>query len=232
MLRGINHQLIFEDDEDMQRFIETLKRYKKECGYSLYAFCLMGNHIHILLKEGPEPIAAVLKRIAGSYVYWYNWKYSRSGHLFQDRFKSEPVEDDTYFLTVLRYIHQNPVKARICPNAQNYPFSSMQEYLHKSEITDTDFAFSIISKEEFISYHNEINDDCCLELEPFSKMTDNDAKIIIYTTTKCKTPADFQLLDKPTRNKYIGKLYAQGLSVRQICRLTGLSKKIVENNIT
>ena len=117
MLRGINRQLIFEDDEDMQRFIETLKRYKDECGYSLYAFCLMGNHIHLLLKEGEEPISTILKRIAGSYVYWYNWKYGRSGHLFQDRFKSEPVEDDAYFLTVLRYIHQNPVKARICKKA-------------------------------------------------------------------------------------------------------------------
>ena len=102
MLRGINHQLIFEEDEDMQRFIDTLKRYKDECGYSLYAYCLMGNHIHILLKEENEEISSILKRIAGSYVYWYNWKYGRSGHLFQDRFKSEPVEDDAYFLTVLR----------------------------------------------------------------------------------------------------------------------------------
>ena len=231
MLRGINRQLIFEDDEDMQRFIETLKRYKDECGYSLYAFCLMGNHIHLLLKEGEEPISTILKRIAGSYVYWYNWKYGRSGHLFQDRFKSEPVEDDAYFLTVLRYIHQNPVKARICKKAENYPFSSMNEYLNKAEIVDTEFAFSVITKEEFILYHTEINDDCCLELEPLSIMNDADAKAIIYNITKCKNPTDFQHIDKSTRNKFISELHTQGLSIRQICRLTGLSKKIVENNI-
>lgn len=108
MLRGINRQLIFEDEEDKNRFIETLLKYKEQCGYLIYAYCLMGNHIHILLKEGKEELTLVLKRIAGSYVYWYNWKYHRSGHLFQDRFKSEPVEDDAYFLTVIRYIHQNP----------------------------------------------------------------------------------------------------------------------------
>jgi len=113
MLRGINQQQIFEDEEDSLRFLETLLKYKEQCGYEIYAYCLMGNHIHILLKEGKENLTLVLKRIAGSYVYWYNWKYRRSGHLFQDRFKSEPVEDDEYFLTVIRYIHQNPIKAGI-----------------------------------------------------------------------------------------------------------------------
>ncbi len=106
MLRGINRQQIFEDKEDMQRFIETLLRYREQCEYVVYAYCLMGNHVHILLKEGKEDLTLILKRIAGSYVYWYNWKYRRIGHLFQDRFKSEPVDDDGYFLTVLRYIHQ------------------------------------------------------------------------------------------------------------------------------
>lgn len=91
ILRGINQQQIFEDEEDSYRFLETLSKYKEQCGYEIYAYCLMGNHIHILLKEGKENLTLVLKRIAGSYVYWYNWKYRRSGHLFQDRFKSEPV---------------------------------------------------------------------------------------------------------------------------------------------
>ena len=113
MLRGINQQQIFEDEEDNLRFLETLFKYKQQCGYEIYAYCLMGNHVHILLKEGKEDLTLVLKRIAGSYVYWYNWKYHRSGHLFQDRFKSEPVENDIYFLTVIRYIHQNPVKAGV-----------------------------------------------------------------------------------------------------------------------
>ena len=109
----------------------------------------MGNHIHLLIQEGKEPIEQVMKRIATRFVYWYNIKYQRAGHLFQDRFKSEPVETDEYFLTVLRYIHQNPVKAGICKAAEQYPFSSMGEYLRIPFLVDIDFAFSIISKEQW-----------------------------------------------------------------------------------
>ena len=76
----------------------------------------MGNHIHLLIQEGREPIEQVMKRIAARFVYWYNIKYRRAGHLFQDRYKSEPVENDAYFLTVIRYIHQNPIKAKLVDN--------------------------------------------------------------------------------------------------------------------
>jgi len=231
MLRGINRQQIFEDEEDRDRFLETLENYKELCGYTIYAYCLMGNHIHILLKEGKEDLTLIFKRIAGSYVYWYNWKYHRCGHLFQDRFKSEPVEDDSYFLTVLRYIHQNPVKAGICKNPEEYLYSSMRAYLSFSVLVDTSFALSIIPKDQFIAYHNEENEDKCLELEEHFRLTDNEAKKLIAKITKCKSVAEFQLLDIAQRNAYIHKLHKHGLSIRQISRLTGISKKIIELNI-
>lgn len=231
MLRGINRQQIFEDEEDRERFLETLDNYKDLCGYTIYAYCLMGNHVHLLIKEGKEDLTLVLKRIAGSYVYWYNWKYHRCGHLFQDRYKSEPVEDDGYFLTVLRYIHQNPVKARICKKAEDYEYSSIREYLSFPVLVDTDFALSIITKEQFVSYHEEENDDCCLEMDNQFRLTDEEAKALIKKISKCKTVSEFQLLDRDTRNACIHKLHDKGLSIRQISRLTGLSKKIVENNI-
>lgn len=73
----------------------------------------MGNHIHLLMEFCDEDIGQVFKRIGAKYVYWYNIKYGRKGHLFQDRYKSEPVDDDAYFLTVMRYIHQNPIKGNV-----------------------------------------------------------------------------------------------------------------------
>jgi len=96
MLRGINQQVIFEDEEDSKKFIETLKTYKAISGYKLFAYCLMNNHLHLLLKIEKDSLDLIIKRISSSYVYWYNWKYYRRGHLFQDRFKSEPVEDNDY----------------------------------------------------------------------------------------------------------------------------------------
>ena len=232
MLRGINQQQIFEDEEDSLRFLETIAKYKEQCGYEIYAYCLMGNHIHILLKEGKENLTVVLKRIAGSFVYWYNWKYRRCGHLFQDRFKSEPVEDDEYFLTVIRYIHQNPIKAGICKNIDGYKFSSYNEYINKQNLVDIDFCLSIIDKEEFIEFNNEFNDDVCLDISDNDfRLTDDEALKIIWKICKCKSVSDFQKLDKVKRNYYIEEFYQQGLSIRQISRLTGLSRKVVENNI-
>lgn len=232
MLRGINQQQIFEDEEDGFRFLETLSKYKEQCGYEIYAYCLMGNHVHILLKEGKENLTLVLKRIAGSYVYWYNWKYRRCGHLFQDRFKSESVEDDAYFLTVIRYIHQNPIKAGICKNIDGYKFSSYNEYINKPNLVNVDFCLGIIDKEKFIEFNNEFNDDICLDIRDNDfRSTDDEALKIIWKICKCKSVSDFQKLDKIKRNYYIEKLYKHGLSIRQISRLTGLSRKIVENNI-
>ena len=232
MLRGINQQQIFEDEEDSLRFLETLSKYKEQCEYEIYAYCLMGNHIHILLKEGKENLALILKRIAGSYAYWYNWKYRRCGHVFQDRFKSEPVECDEYFLTVLRYIHQNPVKAGLSKKVDGYKYSSYNEYVSKANLVDTDFCFEIIGREQFIEFNEQFNDDICLDMvENDRRLNDEEAIKIIWKICKCKSVSDFQKLDKVKRNYCIKELHQQGLSIRQISRLTGVSRKIVENNI-
>ncbi len=98
MIRGINKQLILEDNEDNQKLLEVLKECKVLSEYKIYAYCFMGNHIHLLLKVEKENLEQIFKRIGARYVYYYNWKYKRSGHLFQDRFKSEPIDDDSYLL--------------------------------------------------------------------------------------------------------------------------------------
>ena len=230
MLRGTNQQVIFEDEEDYLKFIETLQNYKAVSEYKVFAYCLMSNHIHILIKVGKEDLDLIMKRIACSYVYWYNWKYYRRGHLFQDRFKSEPVEDNSYFLTVLRYIHQNPVKAGIVKNVDQYKYSSYNDYIANSNcIIDTEFALSMIGKEHFEEFNNETNNDVCLEIEEGKfRLSDIDAKKLIRKISKCNTTTEFQELKAEKRDKYIGRLLERGLSIRQISRLTGTSKGIVE----
>ena len=222
MLRGINRENIFYDDEDYEKFIDTLKRYKDVSDYKIYAYCLMTNHIHILLKVGKEDIDLVLKRIAGSFVYWYNWKYHRVGHLFQDRFKSEPIDDDIYFLTVLRYIHQNPVKAYMVKDIDDYLYSSIHEYINEnSYLTNTEFALSLMDIQTFIQFNRETNDDECLEDNDAIRLNDIEAKKIIFNISKCKSIEQFQELPQDKKDKYIEKLKKSGLSIRQICRLTG-----------
>ena len=229
MMRGINQQIIFEDEEDNEKFISTLKTYEAVSGYKLFAYCLMHNHIHLLIKVENEELELIFKRICGSYAYWYNWKYRRIGHLFQDRFKSEEVEDEKYLLTVLRYIHRNPINAGVCDKIDEWKFSSYNEIISEnSQLIDTNYIYSIIAKEQFIEFNKMKNDDECLECdEKDLRLSDLEAKEIIESISKCKNATEFQYLDNEKRDKFIKEFKNNGLSIRQISRLTGISFAIV-----
>ena len=230
MLRGINQQQIFEDSEDFEKFLQILKDCKAVSEYKLFAYCLMGNHIHLLVQEGKEPIEQVMKRLATRFVYWYNIKYQRVGHLFQDRFKSEPVEDDDYFLTVIRYIHQNPIKAGLCKNLSDYGYSSYNDFFKDSNLIDKNFVLDIIPINLFEQFNLQNANDECLEIEsePIVRVTDEQAQKIIYKYSKCKSIAEFQKISNTLKQKHIKKFYQNGLSIRQIARLCGETKGIVE----
>ena len=230
IIRGINRQSLFEENEDRVRFIQTILKYREVCEYQLYAYCLMGNHLHMLLREGREPIETIMRRIGGSYVLWYNKKYDRVGYLFQDRFRSEPIEDDTYFLTVLRYIFQNPVKAGLVTKVQNYLWTNYMDYIEGSNRTDIDFALSMLHPDgekavgSFIEFINQKSHDQCLDISEKRKMTDDDARKIIKE--HCHVDAiDIQKLETKKRDAYLKELKGiYGLSIRQIERLTGINR--------
>lgn len=158
MMRGNERKNLFQGDEDKQRFLETLFVKRKETGFSVYAYCLMDNHIHLLIKESEESLATTMKRVNASYAFYFNQKYHRVGHLFQDRFKSEPVEDDRYLMAVARYIHNNPVKAGMVDTLEQYKWSSYRCYLApdkpESRNVDTAFILSSISINQQEAIHN------------------------------------------------------------------------------
>ena len=233
MLRGINQQQIFEDDEDNQKFLEILRECKKLSGYRLLAYCLMGNHVHLLMREGKESLEQVFKRIGGRFVYWYNIKYQRVGHLFQDRFKSEPVEKDAYLLTVIRYIHQNPVKAGLCVRPEEYPYSSWREYLTQPWLADVEVTDTLIERDDLIAFHALPGNEKCLDIadKPMVRLTDEQAKVVMVKATGCENASDFQRLTPIKRDKAILRLRKSGLSLRQISRLTGVSIMIIRRVI-
>ena len=235
MLRGINQQTIFNAKEDYTRFLNTLKKFKSVSGYKIYAYCLMTNHIHILIKAENEDMDMIMKRIAGSYVYWYNLKYHRSGHLFQDRFRSEPVEDDVYFMTVLRYIHQNPLKAGMVKNIGDYNYSSYNEYVTGEEfLIDSEFVFSMSDKKAFIEFNNEVNTDKCLDIgEQSVRKNDDDVKAIIKDKVCEKNLSAIGKKDEEKLQEIVNVLVQEGLSIRQISENIGISvwnvRKIMKN---
>ena len=251
MLRGINRQEIFEDREDEDKFLTLLDEYKLRCGFAVYGYCLMNNHVHLLLhgarnpcicrigdtevELGPgESLSQAIKRLGVSYVMFFNRKYARTGHLFQDRFKSEPIDGDPYFLMALRYIHRNPIKAGICAQPEAYYASSYREYIGASPVlhTDVDFALSILSREELIAYTNEDTSDCFIDIpEKVRHKSDAEIKDYLVKQHNITSAAAFQALDRPTRNRLLQEMYARGAAITQISRITGCSRTIIYRTI-
>ena len=141
--RGNERKDIFLDDEDKNKFVQIIINKKRKNEYILYAYCLMSNHLHLLLKEQEDGISRIMRRINTAYAYYFNKKYNRVGHVFQGRFKSEPVENDSYLISVIRYIHNNPVKAKIVNQPEQYKWSSYSLYLKEQKC--------IIDKEEILN---------------------------------------------------------------------------------
>ena len=230
MHRGINRQVIFEDDGDRHYFMTCLKYCKEQSGFRLHAFCLMPNHVHMLIEPAGEPLAMIYKRLGSKYVGWYNKKYHRVGHLFQDRFRSEPVNDERYFQTVLRYILQNPMKAGIESRPGSYPWSSYRAYEQGAgSITDTQYALGLFGgREPLIKYVQEHNDDDVLDEEDYDwYMREEQAKEAMERISGCATLSAFQLLDRPLQKEYAVKMYSEGLSASRIAMLTGMPKMTV-----
>ncbi len=194
---------------------------------------IMDNHVHILIKEGEEDLRVSMKRIEVSYVYWYNWKYDRVGHLFQDRYKSEVVENDRYLLTVLRYIHQNPLMANIVSDVKDYKWSSYSEYIHEAITIESKFILDIFDKDIkkakllFEEFHKIKDDIKCLDIEENRRIKDSEAMEIIKGICNVSHCMDIQGFSKIKRDSCFKIIKEKGLSTRQISRLTGVSRNII-----
>ena len=245
MLRGNNKQVIFEYENDYLRFQQLM--YQK-CNPKdvvgnpmppccvIYAYCLMPNHIHLLIQEKEECISDVIRSVATSYAQYYNLRYEHYGHLFQGRFRSEPVDDFEYFVTLLRYIHQNPVAGGLVGKVEDYQWSSWREFYNPS-VCPIPFcaAKSVLSR---------ISLDVLTELvnEPLSKSKSsldfdneiaqrvNDNMINAFLRDECglNNPKDILSLPLATRRSILKKVRAFGGSIRQISRITGIGESIVK----
>lgn len=234
MIRGINRQTIFEEDGDKIRLLDTISRFKGRCNFNLYGYCLMNNHIHLLMREVDESISLTMQRIGASYVYWYNAKYDRYGPLFQDRFKSETVETLRYFKKVLRYIHQNPLKANLVKNVFESKWTSLTEYLGEPRIVDIDFALHMFSPkrteaiQQFTKYMTKSNDDQCLDDHIKIRISDDDVRNYL---NKLGIPhsSSLQQMDRVRRDSIILQLkQIDGVSIRQLARVTGVSRSVIQ----
>jgi REP element-mobilizing transposase RayT len=119
---------VFLDDSDRERYLRRLAHYRGRFGFRLYAFCLMSNHAHLAIESGKEPLSRIMRGLQGSYTQGFNLRHRRAGHLFQGRYKAFLVQENPYLLGLVRYIHENPVRARIVERPEQYEWSSDRWY--------------------------------------------------------------------------------------------------------
>ncbi|MBI2420813.1 MAG: transposase [Candidatus Levybacteria bacterium] len=129
--RGINKQNIFLSDEDYKFFLGKLRRLRQKYDFSIYALCLMPNHFHVSIQTRKIPISKIMSSLTTSYSMYFNRKYNHFGPVFQNRFKSILIENDSYFLGLSRYIYLNPVKAGFVKDPAKYKYTSLREVLGK-----------------------------------------------------------------------------------------------------
>jgi len=239
ILRGANRQEIFHDEEDCIRFLDIMQRYKWKSDMKIFGWCLMNNHVHLLIKEGNEDLSTTMKRMEVSYVWYYNEKYDTTGHLFQGRFKSEIVEDNRALLTVLRYIHQNPVKAGIVSRVDEWQWCSCLGYYGKSYypsgLLDADFILEKISnnrmaaRESFKEYNEKNNHDECLDdNNPKRRLRDNEARQEIRNLLGDVEITQVKSLPRQQRNELLQQIKTiRGLSQRQAARILGISPNLI-----
>lgn len=231
ILRGNGKQILFEDDADHRFFIARMSRFCAETGVTCIAYCLMENHIHLLLRDPDDQLDLFAKKIGVSYAQHFNKKYDRTGHLFEDRYRSEPIEDEPYLMVCYRYILKNPQKAGICA-AKLYLWNSYRDYAaEEPEYSDPSMMRDLIGNvQSFEHFMQGGDEDKCLEYDYTAYVDRENAKILLYLRqcTGSEDPTILQKMDKSERNRILRSLIDAGYTRPRIERVTGISRGILQ----
>ena len=229
VVKGSGSQLIFEDSSDRIRFLDQLRETVEAFHVQVHAYCLMSNHVHLLLKDVDDELSAFMKRLNERYAMYFSWKAGRVGNVFQTPYWSEPVKTDEHFLATLRYIHANPEPAMICALA-DYPWSSYRAYLGGASFVTTDLALDLLGNVENFKAFSAIGGRFA---KPFPRsqlqnhLSGDELWNVACNIVERKILISLRSMKPKERQPYLEKLAAAGMSEREICRLSGLGKGTV-----
>ena len=231
--KGDGGQVIFENDRDRRFYLQTLEKCIAEHEVKLHAYCLMSNHVHLLVECEPEALSAFMKQLDETYAMRFRFVSQRKGHVFDGRFWSEPIENDAYFLSCLCYIHANPEHAGIYP-ASKYPWSSYSDYVGRPGFVHTETALEMIGGREAFKRFSE---EGCRQAVPFAKsklaghLQPDEAIRVAEAAIGRDVLTGIRTMGVVERRGYIKTLVQSGLTEREIARVTGLGKTTVHRAI-
>jgi REP-associated tyrosine transposase len=225
--RGNQRQKIFRDKEDFGKYLELLSRYKDLYKYRLYAYVLMNNHVHLLVETGQTPLSKILQGINQSYTGRFNRKYGTVGHLFQGRYKAILCDRDSYLLSLVKYIHLNPVRARLVKTPEEYQWSSHRTYIKPSgkSIVDEDQVLRLFSEDKGMArklYGEYVGDGIAVKKEDIYTTIDKrilgDEKFADTVMDKCEAEIEPGRREREYSlaaiSQAVGKMY--GITVIQM----------------
>lgn len=233
--RGVGRRKVFLNPEDFEYFLELLCKESKNYSITIHNYCLMHNHYHLFIQLHYENLSKFMRQINSRYAIYFNKRYKRSGHLWQGRFQSKIITDEAYFYTLIRYIEQNPVKARIVNNAEDYSYSSAHHFLDTKiveclndswikEHYQNDFeSIKILLNTPFDADElSELKKASSLVEAPNVKKECNEKELKIFL---------FKANDIKHRNELILKAYEQGHSQHTIAKVIKLNQATVQRII-
>ena len=236
--RGVEQRVIFKEASDYEYFEELMCFYMKSYGITLHNYCLMSNHYHLLIETSTDNLSKFMRQLNMNYAIYFNKKYKRVGHLWQGRFKSWFVIDDAYLYTLMLYIEQNPLKAKMVQDMKEYPYSSYHYFLDTNNIpeclqhswivqnhkNDVEAIKALLNSTIDTSQLDEMKKASSLVESPnIDKNPDIEKLRKMLKLVKDK--------NKKERNKQIVKAYHKGYSQHMIAKVLELNQATVQRII-
>ena len=227
ILKGHNNDAIFADPRSKKRFLELIKLLKEKYDFKLLCYCIMDNHVHLVFKEKKQgDVSAIMKSLELRFTIWYHRQFGGCGTIFKGRFMSRAVNNYTYFKNVVRYVHRNPVNAKLCNHPNEYSDSSYHCFFgDDSGLIDRDFVFEHINEVIFDDFHSD-SKAADIELKSgvfmmvndnlFTSLPDEKAENEMCRLSRCQGGEDFQQLEPERRQRLIVKFRRIGCSYTQI----------------
>jgi REP element-mobilizing transposase RayT len=230
--RGVERRNIFLERDDFDMFEELLCKFTQAFQINLHNFCLMDNHYHLLIEITQENLSKFMRQLNMNYAIYFNKKYKRTGHLWQGRYKSWYVTDEPYLYTLIRYIEQNPLKAGIVKDLQEYPFSSYGYFLKPQQMPKClqeswiykSFQDDVSSIVNFIT--------APVDMEELKEVMKASTLVVAPETKEHKTKERLRAIigtfeNKKERNEKIFKAYEEGYSQHMIAEVIGISQQAI-----
>ena len=235
--KGDGSQIIFESDKDRLRYLQELASACKDFEIKVHAYCLMGNHVHLLVQDQEENLSGFMKQLNERYAMYFRRITGRVGHIFQRPYWSEPIKTDEHFLCAVRYIHANPQVARIC-TVDKYQWSSYQAHLAKSPLTplvEVGFTRELLGGGERFESFSSSSDLPALPF-PGSKLrghlSSDEVLQVAWSAIGKDTLNSLKSMQPEERAAPIKALKKAGLTEREIARLSGVGRTSVRNALS